>query len=89
MEIFMDTRPFKRITDLITFQQEFKTKPQKTYQIFCGKPENVNQTFRDENYELTSANETQNTTIQTSTKNLIKNDQLKKRFLIPFIVSHQ
>ena len=27
--------------------------------------ENINQTFRDENYELTSANETQNNIIQT------------------------
>ena len=38
-----------------------------------GKTENLNQTFRDENYELTTTNETQNINIQIfQQKNLIK-----------------
>ena len=54
------------------------------------KIENVNQTLRDENYELNSANEIQNTTIQAfQQKILVKKDQLKKRLPTPFTVSPQ
>ena len=61
------------------------------------KTENVNEIFRDENYILTSTNETQNiiidtrnTTIQNfKQKILIRENQLKKLFFTPFIVSHQ
>ena len=54
------------------------------------KIENVNQTLRDENYELNSANETQNTTIQAFQQTiLVKKDQLKKRLLILLTVLHQ
>ena len=62
----MDTEFFKRIIDLITFQQRFQTNPQNIYEKNCEiskrmeKTENVIETFRDENYELTSTNETQN-----------------------------
>ena len=63
----MDTSPFKRITDLITFQQRFQTNPQKIYQTIyetlnrMENTENINQVFRDKNYEFTSTNEAQNT----------------------------
>ena len=76
METPMDSSFFKRIIDLITFQQRFKTNPQDIHQEICEiskrmeKTENVNHIFRDENYELKSINEPQNTTIQ---KKLIKN----------------
>ena len=49
------------------------------------KTEDVNQTFRDENQELMSANEILNITNQTfQRKILVREDQLKKRFPIPF-----
>ena len=57
----MDTSFLKRITDWITFQQKLKTNPQETYQEICEtstrmeNTENINQAFRDKNYELTSA----------------------------------
>ena len=51
------------------------------------KIENVNQTLRDENYELNSANEIQNTTIQVfQQKVLVKKNQLKERPFTPVIV---
>ena len=65
----MDTHP-PRITDLITFQQHFKTNPQGIYKKNCEslkrmkKTKNVNEIVRNKNYELTSTMETQNTTIQ-------------------------
>ena len=67
----IDTEFSKRIIDLITFQQRFKTNPQNIYEKIyeiskrMEKTETVNEIFRDQNYELTSTNETQNTTIQT------------------------
>ena len=89
----MDTSPFKRIADLINFQQQIKNNFQKTYEKIrdvakqLEKIENVNQTLRDENYELNSANETQNTTIQAfQQKILVKKDQLKKCLFTPFTV---
>ena len=92
----MDTEYFNRINDLVTFQQRFKTNLRGIYEDICEiskrmeKTENVNEIFRDENYELTSANETQNTIIQTFKQEiLIKEDQLKKLFFTPFTVSHQ
>ena len=66
MDDFIDTEPPKRIIDLVTFQQPFKTNPPGIYEEICEvskrmeKTENVSETFRDENYELTLANETQN-----------------------------
>ena len=49
-----------------------------------------NQALRDENYELNSTNEIQNTTIQAfQQKILVKKDQLEKRLLTPFTVSPQ
>ena len=43
--------------------------------------------MRDENYELNSTNETQNTTIQVvQQKILVRENQLKKLFFTPFIV---
>ena len=63
----MDTETPRRIIDLITFQQRFKTNLQNIYEKNCEiskrmeKTENVNQTFRNENQELTSTNETLNT----------------------------
>ena len=54
------------------------------------KPENVIETFRDKNYELTSINEAQNTIVQIfKQKFLIRENQLKKRFFTPFTVSYQ
>ena len=92
----MDTNPLKRIADLASFQQQIKNNLQKTYEKIrdvakqLKKIENVNQTLRDENYELNSANEIQNTTIQAlQQKILVKKDQLKKRLLTPFTVSPQ
>ena len=79
----MDTETPRRIIDLITFQQQFKTNPQGTYDEICEaskrikKIENVNQTFRDENQKLTSANEA------FQRKILVREDQLKKRFPTP------
>ena len=92
----MDTES-PRITDLITFQQRFKTNPQGIYEKIyeipkrMEKPENVNEIFRDDNYELTSTNETQNIIIETQNtiiqnfkqKILIRENQLKKRFFTP------
>ena len=93
MDDFMDTSPFKRIADLISFQQQVKNNFQKTYEEIrdvakrLEKIENVNQALRDEYYELNSANETQNTTIQVfQQKILVREDQLKKRFFISFKV---
>ena len=86
----MDTHPFKRIANLASFQQQVKNNLQKTYEEIrdvakrLEKTENVNQALRDENYELNSTNETQNTTIQQ--KILVKKDQLKKRFFTPFTI---
>ena len=55
-----------------------------------GKTENVNQIFRDKNYESTLTNKTQTNTIQNfQQKNLIKKDQLKKRLFTTFIISQQ
>ena len=65
----INTEIFKRIIDLITFQQRFQTNPQNIYEKIYGTSkrmeitENVNETFRDSKYELTLANETQNTSI--------------------------
>ena len=92
----MDTNPLKRIANLVNFQQQIKNNFQKTYEKIrdvakqLEKTEKVNQTLRDENYELNSANEIQNTTIQTfQQKILVKKDQLKKRHPTPFTVSPQ
>ena len=92
----MDTNPPKRIADLANFQQQVKNNLQKTYEKIrevakqLKEIENVNQTLRDENYELNSANEIQNTTIQAlQQKILVKKDQLKKRLPTPFTVSPQ
>ena len=66
----MYTELFKRIIDLITFQQRFQTNPQNIDEKNCEiskrteKTENVNETFRNKNYELTSTNETQNIIIE-------------------------
>ena len=82
----MDTETPRRIIYLITFQQQFKTNPQGTYDEICEaskrmeKIENVNQALRDENQKLTSANEA------FQRKNLARENQLKKRFLTPFTV---
>ena len=96
MDDFMDTNPFKRIANLINFQQQIKNNFQKTYEKIrdvakqLEKIENVNQTLRDENYELNSTNEIQNTTIQAlQQKKLVKKNQLKKRLPTPFTVSPQ
>ena len=85
------TSPLKRIANLINFQQQVKNNFQKTYEEIrdvakqLEKIENVNQTLRDQNYELNSANETQNTTIQAfQQKILVRENQLKKRPLTPF-----
>ena len=73
----MDNENFRRIIDLITFQQRLKTNPQNTYEKICEiskrmeKTENVNQTFRDENQKLTSANETLNTINQTLQRKIL------------------
>ena len=92
----MDTSPFKRIADLTSFQQQIKNNFQKIYEEIrdvakkLKKIENVNQILRDENYELNSTNEIQNTTIQAfQQKILVKKDQLKKRLSTPFTVSPQ
>ena len=92
----MDTSPFKRIADLVSFQQQVKNNFQKTYEEIrdvakrLEKTENVNQALRDENYEFISTNESLNTIIQIfQQKILVKKDQLKKRLLTPFIVPHQ
>ena len=92
----INTSPFKRIADLASFQQQIKNNFQKIYEKIrdvakqLEKIENVNQTLRDENYELNSTNEIQNTTIQAlQQKILVKKDQLKKRLLTPFTVSPQ
>ena len=87
MDDFMDTEPHKRIIDLTTFQQRFKTNSHKKFEFFYDvskrleKTENVNQIFRDEKYELTSADEI------FQQKILVKEDQLKKRFFTPFTIS--
>ena len=93
MNDLMDTSPLKRIADLINFQQQIKNNLQKTYEEIrdvakqLEKIENVNQTLRDENYELNSTNETQNTTIQIfQQKILVREDQLKKRPFTLFTV---
>ena len=83
----MDTETFRRIIDLIIFQQRFKTNLQSIYEKICEiskrikKTEKVNQIFRDENQKLTSANETLNTTNQTFQREILAmEDQLKKSF---------
>ena len=92
----MDTSPFKRIADLVSFQQQVKNNFQKTYEEIrdvakrLEKTENVNQALRDENYEFISVNESLNTIIQAFQQEiLVKEDQLKTRLLTPFIVPHQ
>ena len=92
----MDTNPFKRIANLINFQQQVKNNFQKTYEKIrdvakrLEKIENVNQALRDKNYEFISTNENLNTIIRTfQQKILVKKNQLKKRLLTPFIVFHQ
>ena len=63
----MDTEIFRRIIDLIIFQQRFKINPQSIYEKNCEiskrmeKIGDVNQAFYDGNKKLTSANETLNT----------------------------
>ena len=91
MDDFINTSPFKRIANLVNFQQQVKNNLQKTYEEIrdvakqLEKIENVNQALRDENYELNSANETQNTTIHVfQQKILVRDDQLKKRPFTPF-----
>ena len=90
MDDFMDTENFRRIIDLITFQQRLKTNPQSIYEEICEiskrmeKTEDVNQTFRYENQELTSANETLNIINQTFQRKILAiEDQLKKSFPTP------
>ena len=96
MDDSMNTENPRRIIDLVIFQQRFKTNFQNIYEEICEvskrmeKIENVNQTFRDENQKLTLTNENKNTTIDVfQRKNLVMEDQLKKRLLTPFIVSPQ
>ena len=86
----MDTETFRRIIDLVTFQQRFKTNFQNIYEKICEISkrikiiENVNQALRDKNQELTSANETLNTTNQTFQREILAmEDQLKKNFPKP------
>ena len=84
MEDSMDTETFRRVIDLVNFQQQFKTNPQGTYDEICEaskrmeRIKDVNQIFRDENQKLTSANEA------FQRKSLVREDQLKKRFPTPF-----
>ena len=81
----MNINFFKRINDLIIFQQRFQTNPQRIYQKICEvsnrmeNTENINQNFRDKNYELTSTNEILNTNIQTQNTTI---QILKQKFLI-------
>ena len=63
-----------------------RNKPTKDFEEICEgskrmeKTENINQAFRDENYELISANEGFQREI------LIRKNQLNKRFFTPFAI---
>ena len=89
MDGSINTETFRRIIDLIIFQQRFKANPQNIYEKFCEiskrmeKTENVNQTLRNENQKLILANEV------FQRKILVREDQLKKHIFTPFTVSPQ
>ena len=92
----MDIENPRRIIDLIIFQQRFETNLQGIYEEIyeasrhMERIEDVNQAFRDENQELTLANENKNTTIDALQREiLVMEDQLKKRLLTPLTVSPQ
>ena len=89
MDDSINTETFRRIIDLTTFRQRFKTNLQGIYEENCEiskrieKIENVTQTLRNENQKLTLANEV------FQRKFLVKEDQLKKHIFTPFTVSPQ